>query len=147
MAIMNNALLDERAKKFSYYFGLELKGAIAAQGCSQAKVADSLGHARSSMSNWLKAKPPIPVDVAQKICEYIGVEMRVIVQRANMRVIEELGPWPPVTINIHDDDANAVAEMLQQASDPVKYGLAALHDPNKEIEALGDAGPDWDDPA
>lgn len=41
----------------------------------------------------------------------------------------------------------AVAEMLQQASDPVKYGLAALHDPNKEIEALGDAGPDWDDPA
>lgn len=49
----------------------------------------------------------------------------------------------------HDKDAEkaAIAEMLQQASDPVKYGLAALHDPNKEIEALGDAGPDWDDPA
>ena len=44
-------------------------------------------------------------------------------------------------------EQEAIAEMLQQASDPVKYGLAALHDPNKEIEALGDAGPDWDDPA
>lgn len=27
------------------------------------------------------------------------------------------------------------------------WELAALHDPNKKIEMLGDAGPDWDDPA
>lgn len=46
-----------------------------------------------------------------------------------------------------DAEQEAVAEMVRQASDPTRYGLAANYDPNKEIEALGEAGPDWDDPA
>ena len=39
-----------------------------------------------------------------------------------------------------------IDSMLRQLKeDP--YSLAALRDPNKEIEMRGDAGPDWDDPA
>lgn len=132
---MKNNELDDRAKRFSYYFGLELKGAITAQGYSQAKVAEALGHAKSAISNWLNAKPPISVDVAQKICEYIGVEQRVIAQRANKRVIDELGPWLPVTASMLSDEERQ--RRMDAKIDSGDFALAAMRDPNKRLEAEG----------
>lgn len=104
------------------------------------KVADALSHARSAMSNWLNAKPPIDVAVANKICDYIGMDITVVIRRAEQRVKEDLGPYPPLAVDpsqLPDDEK--VAYVL----DKVKAGdqtLAAMHDPNKEKEAEGGDG-------
>lgn len=83
--------IETRAQLFAKYLGAELKGAIRSRGYSQAEIADRLGHARSSFANWLNAKPSIPVEVAEKICLCIGVDMKVIVGRAHERVNEDMG--------------------------------------------------------
>lgn len=85
--------LDERAKIFAQYVGAEIKGAMVTRGYSQGKVADALGHSRASFTHWLKGEPSIPVEVAQKICEYIGVDLKVLVDRANQRLISEKGEY------------------------------------------------------
>ena len=85
--------IETRAQLFAKYLGAELKGAIRSRGYSQAEIADRLGHARSSFANWLNAKPSIPVEVAEKICLCIGVDMKVIVGRAHERVNEDMGVY------------------------------------------------------
>lgn len=64
-----------------------------------SKVADALGHARSAMSNWLNAKPPTDVAVANKICDYIGMDITVVIRRAEQRVMEDLGPYPSLAVD------------------------------------------------
>lgn len=133
---MSNEQLENRAKVFSRYFGLELKGAIAAQGYSQAKVAEALGHAKSAMSNWLNAKPPISVDVAQKICELIGVDMRTIVDRANVRTIDELGPWPPINVSAVEAAAARLRDIAaSKGFDTGAITRAAYRDDSRDAEA------------
>lgn len=53
-------------------------------------MADALGHARSAMSDWLNAKPPIDVAVANEICDYIGSDIRVVIRRTEQRMTESL---------------------------------------------------------
>ena len=55
-------------------------------------MADALDHARSAMSNWLNAKPPIDVAVANEICDYIVSDIRVVIRRAEQRMTESLAP-------------------------------------------------------
>ena len=133
-------IIQDRAMLFSKYIGAELKGAIASHGYSQGKVADALGHARSAMSNWLNAKPPIDVAVANKICDYIGMDFTVVVKRAEQRVTDDLGPYPPLEVDpsqLPDD------EKIQYVLDRIKADdqtLAASTDPDKEREEEGGDG-------
>lgn len=125
---------------FSKYIGAELKGAIASHGYSQGKVADALGHARSAMSNWLNAKPPIDVAVANKICDYIGMDFTVVVKRAEQRVTDDLGPYPPLEV---DPSQLSEDEKIQYVLDKIKAGdqtLVASTDPYKEQEKEGGDG-------
>ena len=133
-------IIQDRAMLFSKYIGAELKGAIASHGYSQGKVADALGHARSAMSNWLNAKPPIDVAVANKICDYIGMDFTVVVQRAEQRVTDDLGPYPPLEV---DPSQLSEDEKIQYVLDKIKADnqtLAASTDPNKEQEEEGGDG-------
>lgn len=136
---MTNTIQD-RAILFSKYVGAELKGAIASHGYSQGKVADALGHARSAMSNWLNAKPPIDVAVANKICDYIGMDFTVVIKRAEQRITDDLGPYPPLEVDpsqLPDD------EKIRYVLDRVKADdqtLAASTDPDKEREEEGGDG-------
>lgn len=132
--------IQNRAMLFSKYVGAELKGAIASHGYSQGKVADALGHARSAMSNWLNAKPPIDVAVANKICDYIGIDITIVISRAKQRVTDDLGPYPPLTVDpsqLPDDEKVAYVLNKIKAGD---QALAAMNDPNKEKEAEGGDG-------
>lgn len=133
-------IIQDRAMLFSKYIGAELKGAIASHGYSQGKVADALGHARSAMSNWLNAKPPIDVAVANKICDYIGMDFTVVVKRAEQRVTDDLGPYPPLEV---DPSQLSEDEKIQYVLDKIKTDdqtLAASTDPNKEREEEGGDG-------
>ena len=133
-------IIQDRAMLFSKYIGAELKGAIASHGYSQGKVADALGHARSAMSNWLNAKPPIDVAVANKICDYIGMDFTVVVKRAEQRVTDELGPYPPLEV---DPSQLPEDEKIQYVLDKIKAGdqtLVASTDPYKEQEKEGGDG-------
>lgn len=133
-------IIQDRAMLFSKYIGAELKGAIASHGYSQGKVADALGHARSAMSNWLNAKPPIDVAVANKICDYIGMDFTVVVKRAEQRVTDDLGPYPPLEV---DPSQLPEDEKIQYVLDKIKAGdqtLVASTDPYKEQEKEGGDG-------
>ncbi|MCT6837097.1 MAG: helix-turn-helix domain-containing protein, partial [Bifidobacteriales bacterium] len=133
-------IIQDRALLFSKYVGAELKGAIASHGYSQGKVADALGHARSAMSNWLNAKPPIDVAVANKICDYIGMDFTVVVKRAEQRVTDDLGSCPQLEV---DPSQLPEDEKIQYVLDKIKAGdqtLAASTDPNKEREEEGGDG-------
>lgn len=132
--------IEKRAELFSKYVGSELKGAIASHGYSQGKVADALGHARSAMSKWLNAKPPIDVAVANKICDYIGMDITVVIRRAEQRMTDELGPWPPIQV---DPLQLSEDEKVQYVLNKLKSGdqtLAASIDPYKEYEKEGGDG-------
>ncbi|MCX8672967.1 helix-turn-helix domain-containing protein [Bifidobacterium sp. B4001] len=133
-------IIQDRALLFSKYIGAELKGAIASHGYSQGKVADALGHARSAMSNWLNAKPPIDVAVANKICDYIGMDFTVVVKRAEQRVTDDLGPYPPLEVDLSQLPED---EKIQYVLDKIKAGdqtLVASTDPYKEQEKEGGDG-------
>jgi transcriptional regulator with XRE-family HTH domain len=132
--------IQKRAERFAQLFGAELKGTIASHGYSQGQVADDLGHARSTMSKWLNAKPPIDVAIARKICDYIGADISDVTNSANKRLLDELGPWPPIEVNpdmLSDDDRRRI--VLEKLSNG-GMGLAAYEDENKEAER--DADPD-----
>ncbi|MCI1635163.1 helix-turn-helix domain-containing protein [Bifidobacterium sp.] len=126
--------IQKRSERFAQLFGAELKGTIASHGYSQGQVADELGHARSTMSKWLNAKPPIDVAVARKICDYIGADISDVTNSANKRLHDELGPWPPITVN---PDALSEEEKKRLIMEKVRRGdmsLAANYDPDKEAE-------------
>lgn len=146
-------LLASRGKLFSKYVGAELKGAIRSHGHTQGEVADAIGRPRPTMTNWLNAKPAIPISEALQVCNYIEVDLQTIVSLANERVIAELGPWPPITIDIDnlnetkqaalaDDDAR-MARTLAKIEDPeLRMALAAYRDPDKGKEDPFDNGAD-----
>ncbi|KFF31682.1 helix-turn-helix domain-containing protein [Bifidobacterium bombi] len=119
-------LLIQRSQLCSKYIGAELKGAIRARGYTQGAVADAIGRPRPTMTNWLNSKPAIPVAEAVQICDFIGIKLEDIIHRAQQRVEDELGPWPP----IQDDD---FADVLARANRG-DITLAANNNPDKERE-------------
>lgn len=127
-------LLRDRAELFGKYVGAEIKGAIIAQGHTQKDVAEGTGRQNANISRWLNGKPTIPVEVALEICDYIGIDLQKIVNRAQQRVEDELGPWPPIEI---DPAALSDEEKKRLVMEKVRRGdlsLAANYDPNKEAE-------------
>lgn len=51
------------------------------------------------MSNWLNTKPPIDVAIATRICDCTGMDITVVIRRAEQRVREDLGPYPPLAVD------------------------------------------------
>lgn len=128
--------LAKRAATFVKYVSSELKGAISSRGYNMSEIADALDRPRPTMTNWLNGKTQIRLDVAQEICEYIGMEIQEITARAYSRVINELGPWPPIELN---PDAMSEDEKKQWTLNHMEdYGFAANTNPNKEQEMKSD---------
>ncbi|MCI1637790.1 MAG: helix-turn-helix domain-containing protein [Bifidobacterium crudilactis] len=127
-------LLRKRADLFGKYVSAEIKGAIVAQGFTQTGVAKGINRQGANLSRWLGGKPTIPIEVALEVCNYIGVDLQKIVNRAQQRVEDELGPWPPITVN---PDAMSEEEKKRLMMEKVRRGdmsLAANYDPDKEAE-------------
>lgn len=127
--------LAKRAATFVKYVSSELKGAISSRGYNMSDIADALDRPRPTMTNWLNGKAQIRLDVAQEICEYIGMEIQEITARAYTRVINELGPWPPIEVNpdqLSEEEKVALAMRDLGQSD---FGIAALRDKNKKKES------------
>lgn len=128
--------LAKRAATFVKYVSSELKGAISSRGYNMSDIADALNRPRPTMTNWLNGKAQIRLDVAQEICEYIGMEIQEITARAYTRVINELGPWPPIEI---DPSAMTEEQKKQWTLDHMQeYGFAANENPDKEREMESD---------
>ncbi len=81
--------LQQQGQRFAELVGLEIKGAIASNGFTQAQVADRLGHSRTAFGRWLKGMPPIAVEVLYNICSVIGANPQTIVGKAYDRLREE----------------------------------------------------------
>ncbi|GAA6121936.1 hypothetical protein BPY_00440 [Bifidobacterium psychraerophilum] len=129
-------LLRKRADLFGKYVSAEIKGAIVAQGFTQTDVAKGINRQGANLSRWLGGKPTIPIEVALEVCNYIGVDLQKIVDRAQQRVQDELGPWPPITVN---PDAMSEDEKKQWTLDHMEdYDFAANTNPNKEQEMKSD---------
>jgi transcriptional regulator with XRE-family HTH domain len=127
-------LLRDRAELFGKYVSAEIKGAIVAQGYTQTEVAKGIDRQGANLSRWLSGKPTIPIEVALEVCNYIGVNLQKIVDRAQQRVEDELGPWPPIEI---DPAALSEDEKKRIVLDKLRRGdttLAANDDENKEAE-------------
>ena len=86
----------------------------------------------------LRGLNPGPNDY--EICDYIGMDITVVIRRAEQRITEDLGPYPPLAVDLSQlPEDEKVAYVL----DKVKAGdqsLAAMKDPNKEKEAEGGDG-------
>lgn len=82
------------------------------------------------------------------VCDKDPVEViRQIKTLADKRIGIEPTGISPISAqgnDLSDDEKRDIVMAKVNAGD---MGLAALHDPNKEIEMRGEAGPDWDDPA
>jgi transcriptional regulator with XRE-family HTH domain len=81
--------LQKQGKRFAELVGLELRGTIAANGYTQAEIADHLGHSHTAFGRWLKGNPPITVGVLYDICADIQVNPRSIIGKAYNRLLEE----------------------------------------------------------
>lgn len=112
----------------------EIKGAIVSRGYSQADVASAIGRQSANLSRWLNAKPTIPIEVADEVCEFAGLDLADIVDRAQKRVINELGEYGPGATPASGDDSMREAEISDMIAHPEKYDLAASYDPNKDAE-------------
>ncbi len=92
--------LHERAKVFSHYVGLELKGKITTRGFTAKTVALKTQHSASALNRWLNGVQELPLAVLCESCELIGVEPGPIIDAAYSRlVIEYDGPGRPGTPN------------------------------------------------
>lgn len=127
-------ILRDRAKLFGKYVSAEIKGAIVANGYTQTDVAKAIDRQGANLSRWLNGKPVIPVEVAMEVCDYIGVDIRSIMDRAERRVVDELGPWPPVEM-----DEQAKIRLMEERIKAGGLGLAANDDEMGDDEGELDA--------
>jgi transcriptional regulator with XRE-family HTH domain len=126
--------ISERAQLFGEYVCGEIKGAIVSRGYSQADVASAIGRQSANLSRWLNAKPTIPIEVADEVCEFAGLDLADIVDRAQKRVIDELGEYGSTEAPTSGSDASREAEIRDMIANPEKYDLAANRDKYKEAE-------------
>jgi transcriptional regulator with XRE-family HTH domain len=81
--------MERHGQRFAELVGLELKGMIAANGFTQAQVAEHLGHSPTALGRWLKGKPPITVGVLYDICNDIKANPKAVIEKAYNRLLEE----------------------------------------------------------
>ena len=77
--------MKSRADRFNAALGKQIRAEIAAAGMSISSVARDMDIARSALDNYVTGKRAIPVPVAYRIGEIVGLDAQVIVQRAQER--------------------------------------------------------------
>lgn len=108
----------------------------------QERSGDTIGYNRfRDIQKGLKA--PMRLSEFLTICDVCQVDaaetLRAIRDEARRREENQKD------ISTMSDEERIAVAKREYAEKP--WELAALHDPNKKIEMMGDAGPDWDDPA
>lgn len=130
-------MLKKRAESFSRFVSEEVRGAIAAKGFTQRRVATKLRRQPKNLSQWLSGERQIPMDVAYQICDIINMDIQTIVARADEDVVKACGPWPPLNtpdidyVSMSEEERKAFA--LQEARQ-AGFDLIADRDGNKEEE-------------
>ncbi|MDR2257027.1 MAG: helix-turn-helix domain-containing protein [Arthrobacter sp.] len=124
---MNNR---QRADEFVRFIGLELKGAITAQGFTAKYVADELGRSASAFNKYLNGKQELPLAALCEAAEIIDLDPTVIVERAYDRLAVTHGDRDGDTYGADVVEQVRQEEALRIAGDYVpgdaeKYGLAA----------------------
>ncbi|ODA89997.1 hypothetical protein ATY41_02850 [Leifsonia xyli subsp. xyli] len=69
--------------------GKQLRAEIAAGGSNITDMARMIGIARSALDNYVTGKRAIPIPIAYKVCESLGIDPHVVVARAEERFATE----------------------------------------------------------
>lgn len=134
----------ERAEAFVKYVGLELKGRIISQGFTAQEVAQGTGRSISAFNRWLNGKVDIPLAVVCESCEYIGFDIKTLVEDAYSRMAIIYGE---VDGTVYDDDTVRIAlaetERLRDGDNVVRFpGEAPMSDLDDTLKAAREANDD-----
>ena len=117
-----------------------------------ARIGETSGIPYGTLRKILELNTVADYEQMAKIADALHMPLSKIIEDA-----EKLATDPDIIAEFNEEygtdiplpgptEQEIIDSMLRQLKeDP--YSLAALRDPNKEIEMRGDAGPDWDDPA
>jgi len=77
--------------RFNELVGEEIAKALVTVNATQGTVAIAVGVERATLNRYLNGKKPIPLATFNDVCEAIGAEPRVLIDRAYVRLVAELG--------------------------------------------------------
>lgn len=131
---------------------IAIKRAMATRSVKVPGLAKTSGIPYGTLRKILELNTVADYEQMAKIADALHMSLSKIIEDA-----EKLATDPDIIAEFNEEygtdiplpgptEQEIIDSMLRQLKeDP--YSLAALRDPNKEIEMRGDAGPDWDDPA
>lgn len=131
---------------------IAIKRAMATRSVKVPGLAKASGIPYGTLRKILELNTVADYEQMAKIADALHMPLSKIIEDA-----EKLATDPDIIAEFNEEygtdiplpgptEKEIIDSMLRQLKeDP--YSLAALRDPNKEIEMRGDAGPDWDDPA
>lgn len=131
---------------------IAIKRAMATRSVKVPGLAKASGIPYGTLRKILELNTVADYEQMAKIADALHMPLSKIIEDA-----EKLATDPDIIAEFNEEygtdiplpgptEQEIIDSMLRQLKeDP--YSLAALRDPNKEIEMRGDAGPDWDDPA
>ena len=131
---------------------IAIKRAMATRSVKVPGLAKASGIPYGTLRKILELNTVADYEQMAKIADALHMPLSKIIEDA-----EKLAMDPDIIAEFNEEygtdiplpgptEQEIIDSMLRQLKeDP--YSLAALRDPNKEIEMRGDAGPDWDDPA
>ena len=131
---------------------IAIKRAMATRSVKVPGLAKTSGIPYGTLRKILELNTVADYEQMAKIADALHMTLSKIIEDA-----EKLATDPDIIAEFNEEygtdiplpgptEKEIIDSMLRQLKeDP--YSLAALRDPNKEIEMRGDAGPDWDDPA
>ncbi len=131
---------------------IAIKRAMATRSVKVPGLAKTSGIPYGTLRKILELNTVADYEQMAKIADALHMPLSKIIEDA-----EKLATDPDIIAEFNEEygtdiplpgptEQEIIDSMLRQLKeDP--YSLAALRDPNKEIEMRGDAGPDWDDPA
>lgn len=131
---------------------IAIKRAMATRSVKVPGLAKASGIPYGTLRKILELNTVADYEQMAKIADALHMPLSKIIEDA-----EKLATDPDIIAEFNEEygtdiplpgptEKEIIDTMLRQLKeDP--YSLAALRDPNKEIEMRGDAGPDWDDPA
>lgn len=131
--------LFERGKRFAFFVGQELKGQIKARGFTAGEVARNTKHSESGYARWLNGKVEIPVSVVYETCDYIGIEPRLVIELAYIRLARELELMPvpvsEVADTLNTDKQAALQEAATHGYRRADYdSVAKIDHPDQDLE-------------
>lgn len=131
---------------------IAIKRAMATRSVKVPGLAKASGIPYGTLRKILELNTVADYEQMAKIADALHMPLSKIIEDA-----ESLATDPDIIAEFNEEygtdiplpgptEQEIVNTMLRKLKED-QYSLAALRDPNKEIEMLGEAGPDWDDPA